>query len=348
MGKGTAPRLERQKIFHSRDVEETRAFLRGKEFRFDVVPRDTRRLDVHINGVYLPGMFIGYIQYGSPVTVRATPARDDYWIQLPVRGCIETTTGHVSVTCDARHAAVCAPMEENLLRSEAGSARFNVSLTRGAMIRQLTMLLGEVPRQMVAFEPMVDLTSGYGRSLARHLHFAVGELECEDSMLWEPSAMARFEVSLITGLLLSHPHNYGEALGRLDRQVAPRDVKRAIEYIQAQLREEVTLTEIVEQSRIPGRTLFKHFRDFTGVSPMRYLKNARFNCVRDALRHAQPGELVSQIAIRCGFTHMGRFSVEYRQRFAETPSNTLAHGRRGDHPARDLEPASTSAMRRSI
>ena len=330
MGTGIAPLLDRQKIFHSRDAEETRAFLRGKEFRFDVTPRDAQRLDVHINGVYLPGVFLGYIQYGSRVTVRATPARDDYWIQLPVRGCIETTTGHATVACDARRAAVCAPMRENLLRSEAGSARFNVSLTRGAMIRQLTTLLGDVPRRVVEFEPMVDLTSGYGRSLARHLHFGVSELECADSMLWVPSAMACFEELLITGLLLSHPHNYSEALRRLDRPVAPRDVKRAIEYIHANLGEGgVRLTDIVEQSRVPGRTLFKHFRDFTGVSPMRYVSKARLDRVRDALRKAQPGETVSQIALRCGFTHMGRFSAVYRQRFAETPSSTLARGRRG-------------------
>lgn len=329
MGTGAAPLLERQKIFHSRNAEETRAFLRAKEFGFEIMPRDARRLDVHINGVYLPGAFIGYIQYGSPVAVRATPARDDYWIQLPVRGCIETTTGHATVACDARRAAVCAPMQENLLRSQAGSARINVSLTRGAMIRQLTTLLGDVPRGVVEFEPMVDLTTGYGRSLARHLHFAVSELECEDSMLWVPNAMARFEALLITGLLLSHPHNYSEALRRLDRPVAPRDVKRAIEFIHANLGEGVTLTEIVEQSRVPGRTLFKHFREFTGVSPMRYLSSARFDQARDALRHAQPGETVNQIAMRCGFTHMGRFSVEYRQRFAETPSSTLTHSRPG-------------------
>ena len=323
MGTGTAPLLERQKIFHSRDVEETRAFLKGKEFRLDVMPRDVPRLDVHINGVYLPGTFIGFIQYGAPVTVQSSPERDDYWIQLPLRGCIETTTGHASVACDARHAAVCAPMQENVLRSQVGSARFNVSLTRGALSRQLTMLLGDMPRRIVEFEPMVDLTSGYGRSLARHLHFAVSELECKDSMLWEPWALARFEELLIIGLLLSHPHNYTEALRRLHRPVAPRDVKHAIEYIQANLEQGVTLTNIVEQSRVPGRTLFKHFRDFTGVSPMLYLRNARFERVRDALRHAQPGETVGQIASRCGFTHMGRFSVEYRQRFAETPSSTL-------------------------
>jgi AraC-like DNA-binding protein len=321
------PLLEGRSIFHSRDAEETRAFLRCKEFRFEVMPRDAQRLDVHINGVYLPGTFIGYIQYGSAVTVRATPARDDYWIQLPVRGCIEITTGHASLACNARQAAVCAPMQAHALRSEAGSARFNVSLTQGALIRQLTTLLGDIPRQVISFHPMVDLSTGYGRSLARLLHFAASELECEDSMLWQPSAMSRIEELLITGLLLSQPHNYSEALRRLDRPVAPRDVKRAIEYIYAHLGEGITLSDVIEQSRVPGRTLFKHFRDFTGVSPMRYLSNARFDQVHEALRNAQPGETVSQIAMHCGFSHMGRFSAEYRQRFAETPSSTLSRGR---------------------
>ena len=145
-------------------------------------------------------------------------------------------------------------------------------------------------------------------------------------MLWEPAAMARLEELLITGLLLSHPHNHSEALRRRDRPLAPRDVKRAIDFIQAHLADGLTLTDIVEQSRVPGRTLFKHFRDFTGVSPMRYLGNARFERVRDALRLAQPGETVSQIALRHGFTHMGRFAVAYRQRFGEAPSATLRGG----------------------
>ncbi len=320
----STPLLERQRIFASRDTDETRAFLRGKEFRFDIAPRDAAALDVHINGVYLPGMFIGYIQYGAPVSVRATAARDDYWIQLPLRGGIETITGHASVACDTRRAAVCAPRQENLLRSDAGSARFNISLTRQAMLRQLTALLGDLPRRPLEFEPAVDLTVGYGRSLARHLHFAVGELECEDSMLWEPSAMARFEELLITGLLLSHPHSYSEALQRLERPVAPRDVKRAVDYMRSRLGEGVTLADIVEQSRVPGRTLFKHFRDVHGVSPMRYLCNVRFDRVREVLMSAGPDETVQDVAARHGFMHMGRFSVEYRKRFGETPSTTLA------------------------
>lgn len=329
MNSSAVPLLERQRIFHSCDAEETRAFLRSKEFRFEIAPREARRLDVHINGVYLPGMFIGYIEYGSPVTVWTTPARDDYWIQLPLRGCIETTTGRARVACDRRRAAVCTPRRENTMRSGEGSARFNVSLTSATMTRQLTALLGDVPRRAIEFEPVVDLTKGYGRSLARHLRFAVGELECADSMLWDPIVMARFEELVVTGLLLSQPHNYTEVLSRLERPIAPRDVKRAVDYIHANLCENLTLADVVAQACVPGRTLLEHFRQFKGVPPMRYLRNARFDRVREALSRARPGESVSDIASRHGFSHMGRFSVEYRLRFGEVPSTTLARGRRG-------------------
>ena len=89
----TAPLLETHPVVHSRDAEEARAFLRGKDFHLEMDPRQARDLDFRINGVYLPGLFIGYIQYGPPARVRAGPARDDYWIQLPMCGRIEVVGG---------------------------------------------------------------------------------------------------------------------------------------------------------------------------------------------------------------------------------------------------------------
>jgi transcriptional regulator GlxA family with amidase domain len=90
----------------------------------------------------------------------------------------------------------------------------------------------------------------------------------------------------------------------------------------------VTLADLVQAAGVPGRTLLKHFRDSKGVSPMRYLRNARFRHVRQALMKAQPGESVTALAMGFGFTHMGRFAVEYHQRFGESPSETLGRQRR--------------------
>jgi transcriptional regulator GlxA family with amidase domain len=173
------------------------------------------------------------------------------------------------------------------------------------------------------FAPAMDLEVGYGRSLARYLLAAVADLEQPDSALLNPITMSMFQQFIMTGLLLSHPHNYLEALRRRARRIAPRDVKRAVDYMEAHLDSAVTLAAIVEASGVAGRTLLKHFRDTKGVSPMRYLCNARFEKVRESLARAQPGESVTTIAMSWGFSHLGRFSVEYRRRFGESPSETL-------------------------
>jgi transcriptional regulator GlxA family with amidase domain len=139
--------------------------------------------------------------------------------------------------------------------------------------------------------------------------------------------MSRFEQFIMTRLLLSHPHTHSAALRRRERSIAPRDVMRAIDYLEAHLDAPVTLADLVEASGVPGRTLFKHFRDSRGTSPMRYLRAARLKKAREALLRAQPGERVSTIAMSWGFSHWGRFSVEYRKRFGESPSETLARCR---------------------
>jgi len=62
---------------------------------------------------------------------------------------------------------------------------------------------------------------------------------------------------------------------------------------------------------------------------MRYLRNARFAKVRIALLRAEPDDSVTVIAMACGFTHMSRFALEYRQRFGERPSDTLRRAGNG-------------------
>ena len=143
------------------------------------------------------------------------------------------------------------------------------------------------------------------------------------SIFSEPITARSFRDFVTTALLLHQPHNYSEALRRLERPIIPRDVKRAIDYIEANLDVAIGLPEIVAASGVPGRTLIQHFRDFKGTSPMRYLRSARYKKVREALCRAEPEESITEIAASWGFGHMGRFSVEYRKRFGESPSQTL-------------------------
>ena len=49
--------------------------------------------------------------------------------------------------------------------------------------------------------------------------------------------------------------------------------------------------------------------------------------LNEALRTGEKRGTISDLAMSWGFTHMGRFSVEYRRHFGETPSETLKRKR---------------------
>jgi AraC-like DNA-binding protein len=324
----SSPLLEKQRIFHGRDPDHVRAFLGSKEFRFNLSCRAAKQLDVRINGIYLPSLYVGYIQYGSPAEIRTNPARSDYWLQIPIREHIEAAVARESIICGPDCAAVSSPTTGFIIRTQGNGARFNISLNAAALSRHLTGLLGTAPTAPVEFAPAMDLTTGYGRSLAQNVCLAITDFERAGSMQWDAITISLFEQFIICRLLLSHPNNYMELLQRHERSVTPRDLRRAIDYMRANLAAPITIADIAKASGIAGRTLFQYFRDFRGTSPMRYLRDARFETVHDALKRAQPEQSVAELAMKWGFSHLGRFAVEYRKRFGESPSETLC-GRHG-------------------
>jgi len=93
---------------------------------------------------------------------------------------------------------------------------------------------------------------------------------------------------------------------------APRGVRSAIEHMEAHLAEPMSAVQIARAAGIGARTLFKQFRDFCDATPMGHLRALRFERVRSALMHAEPKSNVTAIAMASGFTHLGRFSVDYR------------------------------------
>jgi AraC-like DNA-binding protein len=306
-------------MLRSGDAEEVRALA----YRSQLAPQDADQLDVCINAVILSNCVLGYDHFGVPVEIETRPLYDDYTLMLPVRGHVELVTGRDSIICDPRRAGVLSPSRDHLFRSQTDSAKVHLRLTGSALHQQLIALLGEPLGEPLELSPQISLTEGCGRKIAGFVRLALADFRQADSLSWSPATVSSFEQFIMTELLLSHAHNYAGALRRLERPIPPRDVRRAIEYMRAHLQSPITLAEIVEVSGIPGRTLFKHFKDCLGISPMRYPRVTRLDQVRKALLEAEPKESVATIAMRWGFDHMGRFSGEYRSRFGESASKTL-------------------------
>ena len=273
----TTPLLEGYRRCCSSDPERMQAYLDTVGFRVEALRDDDAPLDMRVNGVYLPGMYIGYTQYGKAATIRAAPERTDYWLLLPVHGKLEARVRKDLVDCDPRRGVLSDPSRTGqLVRSETGCGRLNIILTETAVRRQLGALLGMPLSRSPDFEPAIDVAQGHGRNLAGYLRLAIDDFERDAAMLSSPIAMQQFEQMVFTNLLLSHPHSYTQSLRRLAKSVASGDVKRALDYMEANLTSPIGLPDITAAAGVPGRTLLEHFRRYKGTSPMGYLRHARF------------------------------------------------------------------------
>ncbi|NKM99298.1 helix-turn-helix transcriptional regulator [Rhizobium changzhiense] len=85
----------------------------------------------------------------------------------------------------------------------------------------------------------------------------------------------------------------------------------------------VTLNEIAEACGVSIRTLQSGFRKFRMTTPIAYLEHLRLHAVRRELSSGESDQSVRGVAQKWGFTHVGRFSGQYRRRFGELPSQTL-------------------------
>ncbi len=107
-----------------------------------------------------------------------------------------------------------------------------------------------------------------------------------------------------------------------------RVAKRARDYVEAHYRGPIRMEDLCRHTGVSVRTLQRRFSEYFQVSPFEYIKARRLNATRKALvAGVASRDQVTQIALNNGITHLGRFSVDYREHFGESPSATLARQR---------------------
>jgi len=84
------------------------------------------------------------------------------------------------------------------------------------------------------------------------------------------------------------------------------------------------LPEMCAAIGVSDRALRKHCHEYIGMPPTQYLWLRRMHFARRALHMADAAQAtVTAIATEFGFWELGRFAVEYRALFGESPSTTL-------------------------
>ena len=169
---------------------------------------------------------------------------------------------------------------------------------------------------------MLPLSTPAGLALQRALAQIVSFVNCGCGSPGSEIALREAEDALSYRAVLAIERT---AMTQNDRAAAyPAHLKKAEEFICGNLHRPVTRDRLAEVAGVSIRTLSRAFVKRFGQGPVEFLKQRRMDAAyRDLLGAAPDGASVTEIAVRYGFAHLGRFAVEYRKAFLESPSATL-------------------------
>lgn len=104
---------------------------------------------------------------------------------------------------------------------------------------------------------------------------------------------------------------------------AAQRARDAEAFMRAHADEPLTVEAVAAAVGLGPRASQMAFRDHVATTPRALLAEIRLDRARARLLAADAATTVSGAALDSGFAHLGRFSVAYRARFGESPSETL-------------------------
>ncbi|MGL4964706.1 MAG: helix-turn-helix domain-containing protein [Inquilinus sp.] len=100
--------------------------------------------------------------------------------------------------------------------------------------------------------------------------------------------------------------------------------RRAREMVEDQPDEPIGVTQLARRLGVPSEILRSAFKETVGVGPGLWLRLKRLDGARRDLLAAEGSDrTVSDIAMKWGFWHLGRFSAYYAALYGEAPSRTV-------------------------
>lgn len=311
--------LVRRTHFQSRDVDEVVALVGASYGHHSRVPLERGRFEYEFDSVGSPGLAGGVVKARLRQKVRAVVTGPTLF--LAYRGVQTFLVGRRTLRSSRDNAVLLAPGHEYSLetgptdtiavRLDAVLFERAIAAQRGGRTRRWKFCSMDIPfdasRRAEVF--------GWVRRLQ--------QLATAEPAVLDPAAVAVVERAAASSLAARVIERSGETPvlpGTLQR------VDQLRQWVDAHVGEDISLDRLCAVTGVRWRSLQKACLAATGHTPLELVAARRLAAIRARLESGQT-DSVSQAAMDCGFTHLGRFAAAYREAYGESPSTTLARAR---------------------
>lgn len=269
------------------------------------------------------GMSIYSMRYGDEVQIRPDLYRDFALVHVSIRKGIEIETdGRIFHVPEGR-VFFSSPQRSIALRWQEGCEQVLLRIPHSMLLPQ-----NANQTQLSSVALPEDLIVPFGYQLSTLLAMARQSSDVHGFGLWQEAVQNSLAAFVATSLGISRsPEPVAELA-----DPRPQDRgERLKDFIQLHLDHPMRHCDLERVAGLGRSQLNQMVQDRFGCSPMSLVRQMRLQAVRESLE-ANPDQDLTQLSLRYGFDHQGRFSQYYRGQFGESPSETRRH-LRGIRPA---------------
>jgi AraC-like DNA-binding protein len=285
--------------------------------------RDTSSISFAYRMRRLGPITVRDLVFQNDVLVDGGEIRPHYHIALPAATSSATVDSEFSVDPTSGSVAVYRPEGKAGMSGHVGRL-LAVMIDRHAVEDALASALGRSVSSQIDLHPIMPTATQVVRNWIAMVSLFSEQLFQPCSVLHQPLVGMPFAESVVRGLLLATDHPYRATLHGEVTEPPPDAIRTAIEVIEAEADQPLTVSALAHRSYVSVRSLQQGFQRHLGTSPMAYLCEVRLRRAHQTLLESDPSTVtVASVARAWGFTNLGRFAAAHAARYREPPVKTL-------------------------
>ena len=247
---------------------------------------------------------------------------DPLCVVFPIAGAFEASIGARSTVVGQGMVLIEAMQRSRRWRIHSGR-RVTLKFDQALATNVLTTIYDGATLRDLELHALLDLSTPAGQTFYLTAQTIVSGMYGERILDRSPKAAALLAEVALRLIFENTPHRFSHRPSRKLLDVTPRNIRAAIDFMHANLHQPLTVTEIAEAAGVSVRSLQAGFQQFQDATPVAYLRQLRLEAVHKELSAPANTLPVSEVALKWGFTQMGRFSAQYRAVYHIHPSETV-------------------------
>ena len=265
-----------------------------------------------------------YLRYSAPVVIDAGRFPNLLLMMSASSGAASADQNGKNTLWRAGQTLPLSPGRDTVLKFDHAFAQTSLRVNIERLERMCASLLGYPLEKPIAFDlsPLPESFEEVWQDTLRMI------CTVASSGMNLPIAAARsLDDFLLSTILHAHRHNFSEELVRPVPAAASRLVTSAKQLFNDRAESGTSVAEVARDLGVSVRTLQAGFQKHDQTTPSAFLRKLRLDAAHRILKTPTADTSVTEVALRLGFTHTGRFSADYRAAFGEPPTATLRRHR---------------------